>query len=64
VLRSGARCLSVSVFVVLAARAPPFPEKALGIPFYRYKGMVQLYIRGCCYVLTWPTEKCLGPIEA
>jgi hypothetical protein len=45
---------------------PPFLplEKALGIPFYRYKGMVQLYIWGCCYVLTWPAEKCLSPVEA
>jgi hypothetical protein len=42
---------------------PPF-VKALGIPFYRYKGMVQLYIWGCCYMLTWPAEKCLSPIEA
>jgi hypothetical protein len=46
-------CLSLSFFV-----------KALGIPFYRYKGMVQLYIWGCCYVLTWPAEKCLSPVEA
>jgi hypothetical protein len=63
VLRSGARCLSESVSVVLAARAllSP-PEKALGIPFYRYKEMVQLYIWGCCYVLTWPTEECLSPV--
>jgi hypothetical protein len=45
VLRSGVRCLSESVSVVLTARPPPF-EKALGIPFYRYKGMVELYIWG------------------
>jgi hypothetical protein len=63
VLRSGVRCFSVSVSVVLTARPPPF-EKALGIPFYRYKGMVQLYIWGCCYVLTWLAEKCLSPVEA
>jgi hypothetical protein len=62
VLRSGARCLSVSISVVLTARPPLV--KALGIPFYRYKGMVQLYIWGCCYVLTWPVEKCLSPVEA
>jgi hypothetical protein len=43
---------------------PPLSEKALGIPFYRHKGMVQLYIWGCCYVLTWPAEKCLSPVEA
>jgi hypothetical protein len=43
---------------------PPFREKALGIPFYRYKGRVQLYIWGCCYVLTWPAEKCLSSVEA
>jgi hypothetical protein len=47
VLRSGVRCLSEFVSVVLAASAPFSPfEKALGIPFYRYKGMVQLYIWG------------------
>jgi hypothetical protein len=38
--------------------------KALGIPFCRYKRMVQLYIWGCSYVLTWPAEKCLSPVEA
>jgi hypothetical protein len=43
---------------------PSSLEKALCIPFYRYKGMVQLYIWGCCYVLTWPAEKCLSPVEA
>jgi hypothetical protein len=47
---------------------PPFPPcllwEGLGIPFYRYKGMVQLYIWGCSYVLTWPAEKCLIPLEA
>jgi hypothetical protein len=59
VLRSGVRCLSESVSIVLAARALSL-EKALGIPFYRYKGMVQLYIWGCCYVLTWPAEKYLA----
>jgi hypothetical protein len=37
-------------------------EKALGIPFYRHKGMVQLYIWGCSYVLTCPTKKCLSPV--
>jgi hypothetical protein len=63
VLRSGARCLSVSIFVVLTAHPLPL-VKALDIPFYRYKGMVQLYIWGCCYVITWPAEKCLSPIEA
>jgi hypothetical protein len=63
-MRSGARCLGESVPVVLAARALPLtPEKALGIPFYRYKAMVQLYMWGCCYVLTWPSEKCLSPVE-
>jgi hypothetical protein len=42
---------------------PPSPfEKALGIPFYRYKGMVQLYIWGCTYVLTRSAEKCLSPV--
>jgi hypothetical protein len=61
VLRSGARCLSESVSAVLAARPP---QKALGIPFYRHKGMVQLYIWGCSYVLMWPAEKCLSPVEA
>jgi hypothetical protein len=63
VLQSGVRRLSVSVSVVLIACLLP-PEKALGIPFYRHKGMVQLYIWGCCYVLTWPAEKCLSPVEA
>jgi hypothetical protein len=43
---------------------PPLSEKALDIPFYRHKGMVQLYIWGCCYVLTWPAKKCLSPVEA
>jgi hypothetical protein len=65
VLRSGIRCLSEFVSVVLAASVSLSPlEKALGIPFYRYKGMVQLYIWGCSYVLTWPAEKCLSPVEA
>jgi hypothetical protein len=66
VLRTGARCLSESVSVVPIARVllPSLSEKALGIPFYRYKRMVQLYIWGCCYVLTWPAEKCLSPVEA
>jgi hypothetical protein len=27
--------------------------KALGISFYRYKEVTQLYIWGCSYVLTW-----------
>jgi hypothetical protein len=46
--------------------SPPFRPlgKALGIPFYRYKEMIQLYIWGCSYVLTWPAEKCLSPVEA
>jgi hypothetical protein len=56
--------LSEFVSVVLAASAHSSLEKALGIPFYRYKGMVQLYIWGCSYVLTWSAEKCLSPIEA
>jgi hypothetical protein len=38
--------------------------KALGISFHRYKEVIQLYIWGCSYVLTWPAEKCLSPIEA
>ena len=38
--------------------------KALGIPFYRYKEIIQLYIWGCSYVLTWQAEKCLSPVEA
>ena len=38
--------------------------KALGIPFYRYKGMAQLYIWGCSYALMWTTEKCLSLVEA
>jgi hypothetical protein len=61
VLRSGVRCLSEFVYIVLAASASS--GKALGIPFYRYKGMVQLYIWGCSYVITWPAEKCLSPVE-
>jgi hypothetical protein len=48
--------------------SPPFSPaslgKALGIPFYRYNGRVQLYIWGCSYMLTWPAEKCLSPVEA
>jgi hypothetical protein len=41
VLRSGVRCFSEFVSVVLVVSAPSsLPEKALGIPFYRYKGMV------------------------
>jgi hypothetical protein len=36
----------------------------MGIPFYRYKEVIQLYIWGCSYVLTWPAEKCLSPVEA
>jgi hypothetical protein len=62
VLRSGARCLSESVSVVLAAHALPSLLKALGIPFYRHKGMVQLYIWGCSYVLMCPTKRCLSPV--
>jgi hypothetical protein len=62
VLQSGVRCLSEFVFVILST--PPSLGKAPGIPFYRYKGMVQLYIWGCSYVLTWPAEKCLSPVEA
>jgi hypothetical protein len=46
------------------ASASALLGKALGIPFYRYKGMVQLYIWGCSYVLTWPVEKCLSPVVA
>jgi hypothetical protein len=38
--------------------------KALDIPFYRYKEMIQLYIWGCSYALTWQAEKCLSPVEA
>jgi hypothetical protein len=38
--------------------------KALAISFYRYKEVIQLYIWGCSYVLTWSAEKCLSPIEA
>jgi hypothetical protein len=38
--------------------------KALDIPFYRYKEMIQLYIWGCSYVLTWQAEKRLSPVEA
>jgi hypothetical protein len=53
--------LSEFVYIVLAASASS--GKALGIPFYRYKGMVQLYIWGCSYVITWPAEKCLSPVE-
>jgi hypothetical protein len=45
---------------------PPSPSlgKALDIPFYRYKEMIQLYIWGCSYALTWQAEKCLSPVEA
>ena len=42
----------------------PCLGKALGISFYRYKEVTQLYIWGCSYVLTWPAEKCLSPVEA
>jgi hypothetical protein len=38
--------------------------KALSISFYRYKEVIQLYMWGCSYVLTWPAEKCLSPVEA
>jgi hypothetical protein len=55
--------LNESVSIVPIARALSLPlEKALGIPFYRHKGMVQLYIWGCSYVLTCPAKKCLSPI--
>jgi hypothetical protein len=49
---------------------PPSPSllallwKVLDIPFYRYKEMIQLYIWGCSYVVTWQAEKCLSPVEA
>jgi hypothetical protein len=36
----------------------------LGISFYRYKEVTQLYIWGCIYVLTWPAEKCLSPCRS
>jgi hypothetical protein len=49
---------------LLRLHPPPSPRKALDIPFYRYKEMIQLYIWGCSYVLTWQAEKCLSPIEA
>jgi hypothetical protein len=38
--------------------------KALDIPFYRYKEMIQLYIWECNCALTWQAEKCLSPVEA
>jgi hypothetical protein len=38
--------------------------KALNISFYRYKEVIQLYIWGCSYVLSWPGEKCLSPVES
>jgi hypothetical protein len=38
--------------------------KALGISFYRYKEVTQLYIWGCSYALMWTAEKCLSPVEA
>jgi hypothetical protein len=46
--------------------SPPFSPllKVLDIPFYRYKKMIQLYIWGCSYVLTWQAKKCLSPVEA
>jgi hypothetical protein len=44
------------------ASAPFSPGKALDIPFYRYKEMIQLYIWGCSYALTWQAEKCLSPV--
>jgi hypothetical protein len=46
------------------SRPPSSPRKVLDIPFYRYKEMIQLYIWGCSYVLTWQAEKCLSPVEA
>jgi hypothetical protein len=52
--------LSEFVSVVLAACR----GKALGISFYRYKEVIQLYIWGCSCVLMWPAEKCLSPVEA
>jgi hypothetical protein len=42
----------------------PLLGKALDIPIYRYKEMIQLYIWGFSYALTWQAEKCLSPIEA
>jgi hypothetical protein len=49
-----------------SALLPPPPPlgKVLDIPFYRYKEMIQLYIGGCSYMLTWQAEKCLSPVEA
>ena len=52
----------MSEFVSVVPAAPR--GKALGISFYRYKEVIQLYIWGCSYVLTWPAEKCLSPVEA
>jgi hypothetical protein len=51
--------LSEFVSVVLTACC----GKALGISFYRYKEVIQLYIWGCSCVLSWPAEKCLSPAE-
>jgi hypothetical protein len=36
----------------------------MGISFYRYKEVTQLYIWGCSYALMWTAKKCLSPIEA
>ena len=47
-----------------ASTSALLPEKALDIPFYRYKEMIQLYIWGCSYALTWQAVKCLSPVEA
>ena len=48
----------------LAFSVPASRGKALDIPFYRYKEMIQLYIWECNYALTWQAEKCLSPVEA
>jgi hypothetical protein len=55
--------LGESVSVALAARVALSPfSLALGIPFYRHKGIVQLYIWGCSNVLTCPAKRCLSPV--
>jgi hypothetical protein len=36
----------------------------MGISFYWYKEVTQLYIWGCSYALMWTAEKCLSPVEA
>jgi hypothetical protein len=48
----------------LGELSKPFLGKALGISFYRYKEVTQLYIWGCSYALMWTVEKCLSPVEA